>query len=53
MGALTSKPYAFVARSWELRSVESIDVFDALVASVRVRLRGSSILRVLPVLNES
>lgn len=52
MGALTSKPYAFVARSWELKSIESIDVFDSYLSSVRYDYRGTSVLRVLPVLNE-
>ncbi|MBL8652594.1 MAG: NADH-quinone oxidoreductase subunit G, partial [Alphaproteobacteria bacterium] len=52
VGALTSKPYAFTARPWELRKTESIDVFDALGASIRVDARGGEVLRVLPRLNE-
>jgi NADH-quinone oxidoreductase subunit G len=52
VGALTSKPYAFSARPWELRKTESIDVFDALGASIRVDARGGEVLRVLPRLNE-
>ncbi|MFM7346894.1 MAG: NADH-quinone oxidoreductase subunit NuoG [Tagaea sp.] len=53
VGALTSKPYAFTARPWELRKTESIDVFDALGASIRVDARGGEVLRVLPRLNEA
>jgi len=51
MGALTSKPYAFTSRPWELKSVESIDIFDSYMSSVRYDYRGSTILRILPVLN--
>lgn len=53
VGALTSKPFAFAARSWELRSVESIDIFDSLGSSVRLDFRGSEIIRILPKTNES
>jgi NADH-quinone oxidoreductase subunit G len=52
VGALTSKPYAFVARSWELTKTESVDALDALGAAVRVDARGNEVLRVLPRLNE-
>lgn len=52
IGALTSKPYAFTARSWELRNVESIDVFDSMGSSIKLSTRGSSILRVLPKIND-
>ena len=52
VGALTSKPYAFTARPWELRKVESIDVLDAVGSNIRVDLRGGEVLRVLPRLNE-
>jgi NADH-quinone oxidoreductase subunit G len=52
VGALTSKPYAFNARPWELRKTETVDVFDALGASIRVDARGGEVLRVLPRLNE-
>lgn len=52
VGALTSKPYAFAARSWELTKTESVDVMDAVGAAVRVDARGPSVLRVLPRLNE-
>jgi NADH-quinone oxidoreductase subunit G len=52
VGALTAKPYAFVARSWELRKIDSIDVFDAVGAAIRVDSRGPEVLRVVPRLNE-
>ncbi len=52
VGALTSKPYAFVARPWELKKTESIDVMDAVGSNIRVDARGAEVLRVLPRLNE-
>jgi NADH-quinone oxidoreductase subunit G len=52
VGALTSKPYAFNARPWELKKTESVDVMDALGCSIRVDSRGPGVLRVLPRLNE-
>jgi NADH-quinone oxidoreductase subunit G len=52
VGALTSKPYAFTARSWELRKTESVDVMDAVGASIRVDTRGSEVMRILPRLND-
>jgi NADH-quinone oxidoreductase subunit G len=52
VGALLSKPYAFVARPWELVKTESIDVTDAVGANVRIDSRGREVLRVLPRLNE-
>ena len=52
VGALTSKPYAFNARPWELRKTESIDVMDAQGCNIRVDARGPQVLRVLPRLNE-
>jgi NADH-quinone oxidoreductase subunit G len=52
VGALTSKPYAFVARSWELKKTDSVDVLDAVGASIRVDARGPEVLRILPRLNE-
>lgn len=52
VGALTSKPYAFTARPWELRSVESVDVLDGMCANIRVDTRGGEVMRVLPRLNE-
>ena len=53
VGALTSKPYAFMARSWELQGTETIDVHDAVGANIRVDARGPQVLRVLPRLNEA
>src|SRR5579862_2655160 len=52
VGALTSKPYAFVARPWELRKTESVDVLDAVGSNIRIDARGAQVLRVLPRLNE-
>jgi len=52
VGALTSKPYAFEARPWELKKTESIDVMDALGSSIRVDSRAAAVLRVLPRINE-
>src|ERR1700674_3955999 len=51
VGALTSKPYAFVARPWELRKTETVDALDALGSNIRVDSRGGQVLRVLPRLN--
>jgi NADH-quinone oxidoreductase subunit G len=53
VGALTSKPYAFVARPWELRKTETIDVLDAVGSNIRVDARQPEVLRVLPRLNEA
>ena len=52
VGALTSKPYAFTARPWELRKTESVDVLDAVGSNIRIDVRGAEVLRVLPRLNE-
>jgi NADH-quinone oxidoreductase subunit G len=52
VGALTSKPYSYVARPWELHKTESVDVLDAVGSNIRIDARGSQILRVLPRLNE-
>jgi NADH-quinone oxidoreductase subunit G len=52
VGALTSKPYAFMARPWELRKTESIDVMDALGSAIRIDVRGREVLRVLPRMND-
>ena len=52
VGALTSKPYAFNARPWELKKTESVDVMDAQGCNIRVDTRGREVLRVLPRLNE-
>jgi NADH-quinone oxidoreductase subunit G len=48
VGALTSKPYAFKARPWELRKTESIDVMDGVGSNIRVDARGREIMRILP-----
>ncbi|MDF2232686.1 NADH-quinone oxidoreductase subunit NuoG [Albimonas sp. CAU 1670] len=48
VGALTSKPYAFTARPWELKKTETIDVMDALGANIRVDVRGREVMRILP-----
>ena len=52
VGALTSKPYAFAARPWELTKTDSIDVLDAVGSNIRVDARGPEVLRVLPRLHE-
>jgi len=52
VGALTSKPYAFKARPWELKKTETIDVHDAVGSNIRVDSRGPEVLRVLPRLHE-
>ena len=52
VGALTSRPYAFAARPWELKKVESIDVHDAVGSNIRLDVRGNAVLRVLPRLHE-
>jgi NADH-quinone oxidoreductase subunit G len=52
VGALTSKPYAFVARPWELTKTESIDALDAVGSNIRIDARDGQVLRVLPRLNE-
>ena len=53
VGALTSKPYEFKARPWELTKTESVDVMDATGAAIRVDSRGSEVMRILPRLNEA
>ncbi|KAJ2779462.1 ndufs1 NADH-ubiquinone oxidoreductase subunit [Coemansia interrupta] len=53
VGALTSKPYAFSARPWELKNTESVDVMDALGSNIRVDSRGEEVLRVLPRTNDA
>ena len=52
VGALTSKPYEFQARPWELNKTESIDVMDALGSNIRVDTRGREVMRIMPRLNE-
>ncbi len=53
VGALTSRPYAFNARPWELSKTPSVDVMDALGSAIRVDARGRAVLRVLPRVNEA
>ena len=48
VGALTSKPYAFTARPWELTKTESIDVMDALGSNIRIDAKGREVMRILP-----
>jgi NADH-quinone oxidoreductase subunit G len=52
VGALTSKPYSFKARSWELKKTESVDVMDAVGSNIRIDSRGIEVMRILPRLNE-
>jgi NADH-quinone oxidoreductase subunit G len=52
VGALTSKPYAFNARPWELRKTSSIDVMDAMGAAIRIDAKGDGVMRILPETNE-
>jgi NADH-quinone oxidoreductase subunit G len=53
VGALTSKPYEFHARPWELSKTESVDVMDALGSAIRIDSRGREVVRILPRLNEA
>lgn len=52
VGALTSKPYAFTARPWELRKIDSVDVMDALGSNIVVHQRAGDVMRVQPRINE-
>src|SRR6478736_4404588 len=52
VGALTSKPYAFAARPWELNKTESVDVMDALGSAIRIDTRGREVMRILPRIND-
>lgn len=52
VGALTSKPYAFKARSWELKRTASIDVMDSLGANIQIDSRGLEVMRILPRIND-
>jgi NADH-quinone oxidoreductase subunit G len=52
VGALTSKPYAFTARPWELSKTQSIDVMDAVGSAIRVDTRGREVMRILPRTND-
>ncbi|MBN8975197.1 MAG: NADH-quinone oxidoreductase subunit G [Rhizobiales bacterium] len=53
VGALTSKPYAFAARPWELGKTQSVDVMDGLGSAIRVDTRGREVMRILPRVNEA
>ncbi|MCR9134891.1 MAG: NADH-quinone oxidoreductase subunit NuoG [Alphaproteobacteria bacterium] len=53
VGALTSKPYAFQARPWELNKTETIDVMDACGSAIRVDTRGREVMRIMPRINEA
>lgn len=52
VGALTSKPYAFTARPWELKKTETIDGHDAVGSNIRIDSRGREVMRILPRLHE-
>jgi NADH-quinone oxidoreductase subunit G len=53
VGALTSKPYEFRSRPWELSKTESIDVMDGIGSAIRVDARGREVVRILPRVNEA
>ena len=53
VGALTSRPYAFQARPWELTKTETIDVMDAVGSNIRVDTRGREVMRIMPRINEA
>ncbi|MHA7885140.1 NADH-quinone oxidoreductase subunit NuoG [Nitratireductor rhodophyticola] len=53
VGALTSRPYAFQARPWELSKTQSIDVMDAVGSAIRVDTRGREVMRIMPRINEA
>lgn len=53
VGALTSRPFAFTARPWELGKTESIDVMDAVGSAIRVDTRGREVMRIMPRVNEA
>lgn len=52
VGALTSKPYEFKARNWELRKTESIDIMDAVGSNIIINSRGNEVMRILPLAND-
>src|SRR6202048_2382063 len=52
VGALTSKPFAFAARPWELEKTQSVDVMDALGSAIRIDTRGREVMRILPRVKE-
>ena len=53
VGALTSKPFAFTSRPWELKTFNSIDILDAMHSTIRIDVRGTKIMRILPRINEN
>jgi NADH-quinone oxidoreductase chain G len=53
VGALTSKPYAFTARPWELKSVETIDINDSIGSNIKLSFKETEVLRILPALNDT
>jgi NADH-quinone oxidoreductase subunit G len=53
VGALTSKPYAFAARPWELGKTQSIDVMDGVGSAIRIDTRGREVMRILPRINDA
>jgi len=53
VGALTSKPYAFSARPWEIKGIETIDVSDSVGSNIKVNFKETEILRILPILNDT
>src|SRR5947208_10204875 len=53
VGSLTSKPYAFAARPWELGKTQSVDVMDGIGSAIRVDTRGREVMRILPRVNEA
>jgi len=53
VGALTSKPYAFTARPWEIKSVETIDISDSVGSNIKVNFKETEILRILPAMNDT
>jgi NADH-quinone oxidoreductase chain G len=52
VGALTSKPFAFTSRPWELKSYNTIDILDSMHSNIRIDVRGTKIMRILPRVNE-
>jgi NADH dehydrogenase (ubiquinone) Fe-S protein 1 len=52
VGALTSKPYSFTARPWELRTSETCDILDSFCSSIRVDVRGTEVMRILPLMDK-
>ena len=53
VGALTSKPYAFSARPWEIKSVETVDINDSVGSNIRLNFKETEVLRILPILNDT